>query len=575
MPSWTGIFAVPSIIAIVCAGSLPFIYRMLSSKAPLLVWECDSALLFFSAFAEGQGPWDFTKYVLLNRQGVLSASAHTLFWGVPTYAVMKWIGWNMTTFLSMSLLCGLASIIVGGLCVRLLFNAAVALCFVVIFAANPSLVFNMGYGVAQTGTLLAVLLAVFFTFRALLRDGARWIDIPLAIVFLFGATMNYGPGRVFVVTTLLFLLGIVVVGCLWRRLPKKLVISALLVCVGATGALVTENRLNPAADFSSMRGEHAFYQHQWKENLIRILGDTPEVQALDPNNLPTMVRARFIVYSGLRGLEQFLNWFSPLNRLDMQRRGPSIGDDMRPYQSGLFPFVVIGFCASLISVIRAIRGAAGTHALAHTFVFAFFFVSLAPLSLTNRLDLHRAFLLVLPWSMWAALGMWICFRRAYNCGTPALVLGVFALAFSAALSAATWRTLGVQEVFEPELDSLFKEVMRAEPPVEVIGSVGLICQLRGVMEMRAADQMQSRIDGPPRVKPFRILDALVDPLFASRDDALQAYFEQYGAQRVGFFTVPPMEKFHNELQGRGYRVTTRTAGPFTSWIVDPPATQAP
>ena len=177
--------------------------------------------------------------------------------------------------------------------------------------------------------------------------------------------------------------------------------------------------------------------------------------------------------------------------------------------------------------------------------------------------------------MWAALGMWICFRRAYNCGTPGIVLRVFALTFGVALSAATWRTLGVQEVFQPELDSLFKEVMRSEPPVDVIGSVGLICQQRGVMELRVADQVQSRGDGLPRVKPFRILDALVDASFSSRPEALQAYFQQYGTRRVGFFTVPPMEQFQHELQGRGFRVMRSAAAPFTSWIVDPPAAQAP
>jgi len=459
---------------------------------------------------------------------------------------------------------------VGFYIARLLFNSGVAWCFVLIFAVNPSLIYNMGYGVAQTGTLLAVLLAALFTFRALLSRGSLWLNAPLAALFLFGATLNYGPGRVFVVIILIFLGAVLATNFAWRRLGKRVGVAAFLVLFLASAALIAENRLNKGADFTSMRGEHAFHQHHWKENLIRLLGDTPEVRALDPENLPTLVRARFILASSYSGLQQFADSFGPFVRLNSDRRGHNSGNEVKPYQSGLIIFMALGFLIGLINIARSSYGSTSESALSHWFVFALFFISLMPLSLVNRLDQHRSFILVFPLCMWAALGLWACLRRSYMNGIPAFLVGGLALALSVSLSVPVWRIFGAQEIRHPNLSLAIDRFEKTDPPADVIGGAGLICQELAPLEFRMVSMSRSNPNAPGKFFPPPFLSNFLDQHLGARPEMLKSYLDSYGSSRVAFVSRDPMRKFEEGLRANGFSVERTQFGDYYSWVVLPP-----
>lgn len=561
------ILLIPAILSVGVGIALPLLHRLIPTEAPSLVWECDSVLLFFEAFVEKWSIWDFTKYSVLHKPGVLAASAHTLFWGAPTYAVMQWFGWSNFTFLSLALLLGTASVLVGYRINKLLFNTGVALCFVIIFAVNPSLIFNMGYGVSQTGTLFALLVAILFTFRTLLGRGALWINAPLAAVFLFGATLNYGPGRVFVVATLLFLTGVTAAAIILRRIDKRVALAAFAVLSLTGASLIIENRLNGATDFTSMRGEHAFHQHHWKENLIRVLGDTPEVRALDPENLPTSVRARFIFNSGLLGLEQFADSFSPIARLEADRRGYDSGNEVRPYQSGLIIFIIIGACISVWNALRSLLGYSADRALSHWFVLSLFTISLAPLVLVNRLDQHRSFLLVFPLSMWAALGMWTCVRRMYTNGFTGFLVGPVALALSIALSASVWRIFGAQEYRDPNMSSAFKHFATITPPADVLGNAGLICQNLAHLDFTMENMSRAQPDIQREFLHHLFLNNFTDQFFNAQSASLQTFVNQYRTHRLAFVSRDPMTKFEQAIRAQGFSIEKAQFGEFYSWLI--------
>jgi hypothetical protein len=544
---------------------------MWSPLTPITVWECDSVQLFFSAFSANWSLWDFTTYSVLQKPGVLAASAHTLFWGVPTFAVLQWFSWSNMSFLSISLLLGSASVVVGSLILRLLFGSGVALCFAIIFAVNPSLVYNMGYGVAQTGTLFAVLLAALFTLRALYGQGPIWLNVILAILFLFGGTLNYGPGRVFIVATLIFLAGVVGAALLWRRLPKKLTFTALTILIGATAFLITENRINRSTDFTSMRGEQVFHQHHYPENLIRLLGDTPEVRKLDPNNLPLSYRALFILKSAEFCFEQFRFTFSPFNRLRDHRRPPSLGNEARPYQSGLFIFMMIGLVLSTTSVARALLGRSSSATLGHAYIFSFFLLGLGPLLLVNRLDQHRSFILVVPMCIWAALGMWACLQRMYAHGTPRLLIGGFGIAIALSLSASTWHVLGTQEYRSEDLSAAISQMIKTEPPGSVLGASGMNCQEVALVEFAMANLMKDQPSSSRLFIPVGFMTPLSDQNFDSAQGQFENYMSKFGSQRVTFVNNISLTKFEQAVVSRGLSVQKTAFGAFSAWIIDPPS----
>jgi hypothetical protein len=558
-----------ALVSVVSGFSLPLIYRVLATETPAHVWECDSASLFFSAFADKWSIWNFAKYSVIHKPGVLAASAHTLFWGVPTYGVMQLFGWSESTFLSVSFLMGAASVLLGFWIARLLFNSGVAWCFVLIFALNPSLIYNMGYGVAQTGTLFGVLAAVFFTFRTLLSTKFSWRNVLLAAMFLFGATLNYGPGRVFVVAILMFLGGVVLAALLWRRVESNVARSAFAVLFLASAGLILENRVNKSADFTSMRGEHAFQQHHWKENLILRLGDTPEVRALDPENLPTMVRARFIFASAVFGFRQFIASFSPITRLHIDRRGYYSGNEICLYQSGLIVFIMLGFLMGLRNAYNSAIGRRADKPMSYWFLLSFFLIALAPLTLVNRLDQHRSFILVYPVSMWAAVGLWACFRRMCTNGIPLLIVGALACVVSLSLSMSPWRVFGAPEKRNSDISRVLEHFSKTASSAQVLGGAGLICQELQPLDFTLAQMSREHPDTSWDYFHSLFLAGLSDQYLSAGLDNLVQYLNKYGSVPVAFVSSDPMIKFEQAMRERGYSLNRTQIGRYYSWIIRP------
>lgn len=550
---------VPAMISLVAAVSMPLYFRMRVETTPALLWECDSYSEFFEAATSNTSVWEFTVNAVLRKPGVLAESAKTLLFGAPTYAVLQNLGWGTFNIHLISLLTGVAAILLGAYLVRLWFDLGTALCFVIVFAANPLVVHYMGYAVAETATLFGVLLAAFFIFRALLLP--RWVILNSlgAIVALYFATLNYGPGRVFVVSTLIFLGLVVAWAAFSRRVSRRIWLTSLLILIGAVGWLVTENRLNRRSDFTSMREEHAFYQHKWRDNLFEYLGRGPEVQALVPGQLSTYWRARFIGSVALRRLKDFTTMFSPSYRIPFSTRGSSTGDDIRPYQSGLFALMVIGFIASL----RNYRS------IGNLYVMSFFFIGICPLLLVNRLDLHRAFLLVFPLSFWAAQGLWVCLKRVYACGFPRIVVSALATLVAITLSLSNYYVQGVQEQPPGDLINAVQTLKEYPEELGVIGQAGLICQHRAWAEKEFMRLAESKPGAQRAFLPWRFADELRDGAFNTNKPNYQQFKQYLTGLKVGFVSTYQHNELIAALAAEGFSAQARPFGGFSFVVANP------
>ena len=549
----------PVTFSVCGAIAIPLFFRMRLDMTPALLWECDSIHDFFSAFTNKKSVWDFTVQAALTKPGVLSESAQTLFFGAPTFAIMKLLGWNTFTLHSVSLLAGVLSVAMGAYLIKMAFNSGTAACFAIIFATNPLLVHYMGYAVAVTGTLFALLLAGVFIFRTLSGRGIRSLNAVLAITFLFGSSFNYGPGRIFLVTTLIFLGSTALFGGIVGAIPGRVRLWALAICIGTTGALIVEKKLNPGSNFSTMRAEHAFFQHRWKGNLVEYLGDTPEVQSLDPNNLSKSVRVRFIFAVAQKRFQQFYETYSPTYQLLFTNRGAYFGDHFRPYQSGLIVFIIIGL---LLSLRRAFT-------LGNWYIITFFFIGLIPLLLVNRLDLHRSFLLVFPISAWAAQGLWAVLERLYRCGVPRVAISVVTIAFSISLVGSNYYVNGVQESTQPDLIEATKAVLNDPEPASVLGSSHLICQQRSWVELNLADLSRKHPETQISFFPAGFLDNISDNYFNTNSVYLQEFLTLANLNKVSFITAVPYSKLHKMLLDKGLIVSiNQTKIGYAAWTIE-------
>jgi hypothetical protein len=543
----------PAIISLLAAAASPLYFRMRIEETPALLWECDSYVEFFEAAANNQGIWDFAVNAVVRKPGVLAESAKTLFFGVPTYSVLRSLGWSTFNLHLVSFFTGIAAILLGAYLVRLWFDRATALCFMVVFAVNPLVVHYMGYAVAETATLFGVLLAAFFIFNALLLPNRVVLNSLGAIITLYFATLNYGPGRIFVVSTLIFL-GLVVVWAAYSRsVPRKIWLTSLMILIGASGWLVAENRLNNRSDFTSMRQEHAFYQHQWRDNLIDYLGDTPEVRALVPGQLSTSWRIRFIGSVIQRRFQDLVRTLSPFYRIPFTTRGSTGGDDIRPYQSGLFVLMVIGFIAALRNY----------KSIGNLYVFSFFFIGACPLLLVNRLDLHRFFLLVFPISVWMAQGLWLCLKRVYALGLPPVVISGLTCIFSLSLAVSNYYVQGIQQTAPADLASVMQAVKDYPEDLNGLGHAGLICQHRGWIEK----EFMRLVEGKPSVSraflPWRFADELRDGVFNVNNPKYEDFKRRLGESSIGFISTYQHSELVGALGAEGFLTNIRQFGSFS------------
>jgi hypothetical protein len=551
-PGWLKVLTLLSVMG---AAGITLMFRIIPEDSAMLAWECDAVHTFFSALRDHQSIGEFARNAFVQKPGLLSASAQTLMYGAPTYAILTSVGWSFAALRITSLIMGLASLALGAYIVKALFNKTAALLFVIVTATNPLFIFYMGYGVSQTATFFGLELALALVISAL-TDKSSWAysKALAASVALFAANYNYAPARIFVVATIIFLVGFTLRHLRRKTSRQRAVTISVLIALVTTTLVLAEKRLNPYSDFASVRGEQAFLMARHKQEFINYLGDSPETRELKPDQLPLKTKIAFLWAIASARAKETLQLFSPLRSSDTYYlRGHVHGETLPPYQSALILPLIIGFVASIRSPNK----------FPTTFLVNLVFLGTLPLLLTNRVDNHRSFLMLIPLGAWMAYGLSLCLDRlrggrlanthcALVFGLVTAILFAHDIFFLATRDAVSTSTILVSQ----QLAEQFK-------PGVTIATPGMNCSQQATVDVRLASAARSRGSEIDRVlPPYASLD-LTDDRF---NTASQVYDVAIAALRGDSLVIAsslPLTLLSADLRSKGYTLRTQTIGTYT------------
>jgi Dolichyl-phosphate-mannose-protein mannosyltransferase len=408
------------VLATLLVVAVLLFYHLGTYAGALLNWEAPVVAGypdvggFAAAYRSGQSVLEYSAQRFLWDQGLLSAGHTSLFYGAPTYALFHLIGFSawslrlaavLATLLSVALLYALTGRFFGPIA-----GAAAA----VAFGLNACVLFYGRYGSSPAGTLLAVLLAVWCTWRLLDSRRPAWWAGPACAASLYAATLQYSPGRIVVLVLLGFLT--VVLVWRWRRLHWQQAVGFAVIMVAAAGVWRMQSAYGTQQTFLMARGEQYF-------DMVRDPESIPELFHQDLLGRPltsetiTLADKIELLYRVMRTtLAQYVDLMSPRIDSDPLTDIPNRGRLPQLYYAPLVLFIAWGVTHSLL------RLRAWPHACLVVWVVA----ATVPLLLTNRVDTHRLLLFVIPLSLWGAFGVWEAARVLAHARVPPDIQHFFA-----------------------------------------------------------------------------------------------------------------------------------------------------
>lgn len=444
--------------AIVVAGLL-LLWRLGTYSPELLTWEATVVGGFpgIGGFAqivdEGVPPLRYMIRCLRWDAGTLAAGQTSLFYGAPTYALFQLVGFSTWTLRLMPAVATLLSILVIYALARRSFGFVVGGAAAALWATSTCVSFYGRYGTSPAGMLLAVLLATDATWR-LLEPGARWWRGMIAAAALYAATVQYAPGRIIAC----YLLGFLVLVLLLRspRLGRQQWAAGAMVVVGALLVWHVEARARATEGFLNASGEQFFFVAEHPQSIEGLFGkqllDSPASGPLDLKQRWTLLQ-RFIAHN----LPSYAQLLMPTPTSEPLGEG-SAGVLPRLYDPILAPFIVWGLLLSL-------RNARDWR---HACLLLWMIAGSVPLLLTNRVDSHRALILLPPLVLWGSLGVGQAARCSRTAGVPAALNHTLAFALLLAVAAEAWVRLHPKIDRRPGLaETLLEETRRLPGPVTV------------------------------------------------------------------------------------------------------------
>lgn len=549
---------VSAAIVIASSATLTLLYRILPHDTLILPWECESVYFYYMALHLKQS---FTEYALSSVErnpGVLSASAHSLMYGVPTYPLLTILGWNTLTLRIVAYALSLIALIPGYYVMKRLFNPSVALLFIMVLAANPHTIFYAGYGVSQTATLFGFLLALALALKAIQEPRGRcYVVAVLAGIAFFAATFNYSPAKVFVVITLgvLSLYGI-------SRLTRwsthgRSGLAALLVVSTALGSLLIQRTINPGAEFTTARGEQAFELMRHKEQIINYLGDTPDVQAIQPWTMPLTMKAQFLLAVAARRWPEFVNSFSPLNGIRVvYPRGVYDALSISPYPVALTLPLLVGFIAGLLA-LKEMRG---------ILPVSLFAAGIFALLLTTRFDGHRSYLLLVPITGWIAHGLWLALQRLDVTRVGRFHNAIFVLVLAGALVAHSWFFMGIRDYQRSDFMAFADAAEKlAQPNTSIALSLG--CNIQAPVELKLAEAKRTQSPANLNLWNPGLGTHLNDFQFKSDSEIYKTFLEDAARGKAILLYDSPITKLLSDLESRQMRIQNSWDGTLGTLIV--------
>jgi hypothetical protein len=521
----------------------------------LLTWESPVSRSYAELFRAGEGVATFALGRLRWDDGVLSAGQTSLFYGAPTYAILTWFGFNPTNLRIGSIVLALVSVWLLYRAGTRFFGPFVGAAGSIMLALNPAFLYYARYGSSIAGTLCAALIACYATW-SFLEDSqpAAW-KAPLALLALYLATLNYATARLFVIALLVTVMSVPVLRR--NRLTDRRTIGVVIIVFGFLGIVMIERWYGADSSLLNARGEQVFNFLQAPDYIAQYLGRPVPVDRLSASDKAALL-ARVVVQT----VPQYVGFLSPYTRIDPEGRGVVwIGDppNLRLYDAALFPFICLGFVISL----RRYRSWP-----AWSLALCFILVSLS-LLLTTRVDTHRMMLLVIPLSLWAAIGM----QTAYEGLAPAQTRRGFAHTIAVVLIASAALS-GLRFVFMvtplPSICGALVDVVETIPEPAAAGGRIDHRDLSWV-NLRLIERSRNAGGASFRLLPDSVAETLSDESSADRGaagDAL-AKLEQELARST--IVLTPGHKFtdlRKRLVDAGHGVRTETRRSFEFLIIE-------
>jgi len=370
----------------------------------LMVWEPESMRGLVEA-AKSDLPWSrFAASRLLWGEGLVSTGHDSLLFGSGTYGLWQLVGVSPTTLRLMSVLFAVACLPAVYWVGRAVGSRNVAAAALVVTAVNPVVLFYGRYGVSLTATFFAVLLllGVFLRMSEPTREGWRYGLVAAAAAYL--ATLGYASGRVVavavVMTTLFF-------GTRrWRGLARNRRHMFFVMVIALVAVCLVQVAFGRSREFVTVRREHILTTDMRPEWVAELLGEDTDPEHLTLHHRLTMIEK--VVSQEFSNLKKVLS----IPFIGSTDPWLVLGGDPPEFpfaQSSALMFAFWGFSLSIAAwryrwpALMAITLAAAS----------------LPLLLTNRVDIHRMSLAVLPVVVWAAIGLTAASRVMRECSVPA------------------------------------------------------------------------------------------------------------------------------------------------------------
>ena len=388
-------------------------YHLGTYSGALLTWEAPVVAGypngdgFADAYNSGQSVLDYTAQRFLWDEGLLSAGHTSLFYGAPTYALFHLIGFSAWSLRVAAVVATLLSVVLIYALARRFFGPVIAGAAAAVLGLNSCVLFYGRYGSSPAGTLLAVLLAVWCTWRFLDSERPAWWTGPACAASLYVATLQYSPGRIVVLVLLGFLT--IVVIWRWRRVPWQQAVGFAVIVMAAAGVWRLQCAFGTEQTFLMARGEQYFDLIHNPESIPVLFHRDLLGRPLTTETITVADKVELLYRIVQTTLPQYVDLMRPrietVPLTDVRHRGalPQL------YYAPLVLFIVWGFTHSLL------RWRAWPHACLLVWVGA----ATVPLLLTNRVDSHRIMLFVIPLSLWGAFGVWEAARVLAHAKMPA------------------------------------------------------------------------------------------------------------------------------------------------------------